>query len=362
MGDFLNLEIVHHSILLAQECFREEDYPACERFLKGVQVAADAFPIICAQQESFETLMELFIDCRSSASFKKKESNQGAGIVTILSAILAKAAPCTGQLTLDDSLPKHLLNLCCRDGTPEQARHAVSTMAALIHSHGSSQTTDAFGPLLKSLASPSRLTLSTKPSTKLVSVLVALAELADCAPNAMTSARGQKALHFALDNVLMGRAHFGQDDTSDGEEEDGEEEMKEVGTPSPTKSGRRKSSATKRKSQDHRKHLSPGSNQINPLEDTDLSITCRIICAAIEFLVSHIRSSILASQGNDSDSKRSGTNLRPSDDLIEKVFDLLSQILRDHGIPPSSQDRKECRMRQDRAALRIASATNLLRL
>ncbi len=57
MGDFLNLEIVHHSILLAQECFREEDYPACERFLKWVQVAADAFPIICAQQDSFEPLL-----------------------------------------------------------------------------------------------------------------------------------------------------------------------------------------------------------------------------------------------------------------------------------------------------------------
>lgn len=115
--------------------------------------------------------------------------------------------------------------MCCRDGTPEQARHAVSTMASLLNPKSSalSQTqNDAFEPLLKSLTSPSRLSLSEKDSTKLVSILTALAELADHAPSLFERPRGKKALKFALESVLLGRAHTSNSDDNDTSESEDE--------------------------------------------------------------------------------------------------------------------------------------------
>lgn len=88
MGDFLNCDVVHHSVLLAQECFHQQDVEACGMFLRCVQAAADPFPSLAAHKESFETLMELFVDCRTSS--KKKEMS---GLVTALGYALAKAAP-----------------------------------------------------------------------------------------------------------------------------------------------------------------------------------------------------------------------------------------------------------------------------
>ena len=90
MGDFINQEIVHHAIMLAQECYHQDDLEACNKFLKPVQLAADSFPTLCASQDSFSNLLELFSECRSS-----KQNKQVMGIVTTLSAILAKAAPST---------------------------------------------------------------------------------------------------------------------------------------------------------------------------------------------------------------------------------------------------------------------------
>ena len=86
MGDFLNTEVVHHSILLAQECFDEGDLEGCKKLLVGVEIAADIFPALCAQEETFEVLLELFVGCQS----KKAESE----LLTRLSVIISKAAPC----------------------------------------------------------------------------------------------------------------------------------------------------------------------------------------------------------------------------------------------------------------------------
>lgn len=360
MGDFLNTEIVHHAILLAQECWHAEDYESCQKFLKPVRLASETFPQLCATQDSFSNLVELFAECRSV----KQNTDQ---ITTTLSSILAKAAPNTGESwTMDDSLQKQLLNLCCRDGTPEQARHAVSTMAALLQ-HGSltQEQTDVFSPLLKSLASPSRLSISpNNKSTKIVSVLVALAELAECAPKVLASARGKKAVQFALEMVLLGRGHE-NDETKDGAGSDEENTNPNESVETPQ---RRRRKTNKRQSRD-RKHSSPGRNE-SIFEDANLSVSCRTLCAAIEFLVSYVRSSILASRASprlstssqDSSDSNPSTPLQPPSDLIESLFDILSRILRDDGMPPSSHDRKECRLRQERAALRQSAAIHLLRL
>jgi hypothetical protein len=260
------------------------------------------------------------------------------------------------------------LNLCCRDGTPEQARHAVSTMSALLNPNSSSlsqEQTDAFSPLLKSLTSPSRLTLNTKGDSKLVSVLIALAELAENAPSVFGSSRGEKAVTFALEMVLLGRAHPAEDeDLSEDEEEEGEPEKKAAESPA---SKRRKSTPARKSG--NLKHTSPGVH-VSLVEDDSLSVACRRLCAAIEFLVSYIRASIFASRGTTTAKrmlavadKENNSNVKtPSVEVIGKVFDILSQLLRDNGLPPSTHDRRDCKMRQDRAALRQCAAVHLLRL
>jgi hypothetical protein len=276
---------------------------------------------------------------------------------------------------IDEGLHKQLLNLCSRDGTPEQARHAVSTMASLLNPSANSLTqeqNDAFSPLLKSLTSPSRLTLEGKDSTKLISVLTALAELAQHAPSAFDSTRGQKALTFALEMVLLGRAHETEDDAVLSDDED--EQGNPAASPDPAVAKRRKSTPARKRSSSM-KNISPNPNA-SILEDESLSVACRRLCAAIEFLVSYIRTSILVSKDYASSSliraRSASQSSAPtasqaavtaaSPEIIEKVFDVLTQLLRDHGLPPSTHDRKDCRMRQDRAALRQVAATHLLRL
>jgi hypothetical protein len=91
MADSLNAEVVNHCVLLAQECFREGDVPACGALLAAVKTAVDIFPALCSSNESFRTLTELFSECRSSSGEVKKEL-QASGIVTALSSILSAVA------------------------------------------------------------------------------------------------------------------------------------------------------------------------------------------------------------------------------------------------------------------------------
>jgi hypothetical protein len=95
MGDFLNQEIVRHCILLAQECFQEEDIASSHKFLACVQVAADSFPEVCSNEECFGTLMELFVACRIASSSELKKVIEDSGIVTTLSTILSAVSPYT---------------------------------------------------------------------------------------------------------------------------------------------------------------------------------------------------------------------------------------------------------------------------
>ncbi|VEU41959.1 unnamed protein product [Pseudo-nitzschia multistriata] len=351
MGDFVNLDVVHHCVLLAQECFHEGDLDATLKFLVCVQMAVESFPSLCASGEVFENLSELFQDCNGSS---QKNQTEGPAIVTALSAILASVAPyrdpSDDSSLLEDDLYKKLVNLC-RNGTPEQARHAVATITSLLKPKNGAELTQeetkTFLPLLETLATPSRLAIaSTGSSTKLVCVLAALTELANNAPQVFeSSSRGTKALKFALEMVLMGRARV---DVTSGDDDDDYDEADDTRTP---KRGRnRKSSSAKSR------HLSPKATDTSLVEDQNLSIPCRTICAAIELLSAFIRSSVFVAK------KSRSTFTQTTQDIIEQSFKIFSQILRDQGLPPSSRDRDVCSFRQDRAALRQCAAIHLFRL
>ena len=361
MGDFINHDSIHHCVLLAQECFHEGEFDATLKFLVCIQLAVESFPSLCASEEVFENLSELFRDCNSMTSSSSRKTTEEPAIITALSAILASVSPHrdygTDSTELEEDLHKKLVALC-RNGTPEQARHAVATMASLLMpKNGGALTqeqTDAFLPLLQTLATPSRLSIaSTGSSTRLICVLAALTELAEHAPKVFeSSTRGTKALKFALEMVLMGRAHVtsnNDDDESDSNSSSGsDDEMEETKTAKRGRTGRKSNGAVS--------HLSPSAGNQSPLEDGNLSVSCRTLCAAMEFLTTFIRCSVFTAK------KTRSVLPQASVDLIGQFFHILSQILRDQGLPPSSRDRQLCNLRRDRAALRQCAAINTFRL
>ena len=255
-----------------------------------------------------------------------------------------------GGMDVDDKLANFLLKLSSRDGTPEQARRSVSAMASLLRGPG------AFEPLLQALTSPSRLSID----ANLVSILAALSELAECAPEAMASARGEKAVAFAIEQILLGRLDSGGTDDDEDSTTFENAKSKNVGRVETPVCGRRRKSMQQNKSL-QQKHTSPNSEQTF-FEDEALSVSCRTICAAIEFLASYFRSTILASRmiskGSDWSKRK---RLYPEAKLIDSFFEALCQILQNHGMPPSAH-RRDCHLRQERAAIRTTSALALLRL
>lgn len=345
MGDFLNQEIVHDCILLALEFGGQGHWDYCRKFLRCIELAADYFPEVCAETKCFDNLSELFTECRSS---KEKRIDD---ILTSITSILAKAAPKRKNQdeVMDSNLRKDLVRFC-RDGTPEQARYAVKTLTSLI-ALGGANDKSALDSLLVSLASPSALSVAVG-SDRLVTVLAALAEFSDAAPETMVSERGQKAVMFALESVLLGRGQS-SDENDESDMEDHQEKVQSKRGNSTTPQGRRTAK---------NRHLSPATST-DILDDVNLSLTCRKLCAAIEFLSSFTRSAIFASRTRRSESSLDNDLRYPlSTEVIEKLFDTLCNILRDGGMPPTNHDRKECNLRQDRSALRQCSAINLLRL
>lgn len=345
MGDFLNQEIVHDCILLAQEFGVNGAWKHCRKFIRCIEIAADYFPDICGDTQCFQNLSELFSECRAS-------KDRGIDdVLTSLTSILAKAAPRRKVEVgdVDSTLREDLLRFC-RSGTPAQARHAVKTLTSmsLLEAPGKMKMLET---LLGSLASPSVLSLETG-NERLVTTLAALSEFAEASPQTMSSARGKKAVKFALESVLLGRGHPSTDDENE-IQDDGENQM----TRTPRRGGTTTPKGTRAAK---RKHLSPGANS-DLLADINLSLTCRKLCSSIEFLTTYTRSAIFASVNPDS-STSSDIDLRPSDDIIDKVFDTLCHILRDGGMPPSNLDHNDCSLRQDRSALRQCAAINLLRL
>jgi hypothetical protein len=92
MGSFINLDTVTHCILIAQESLHERDFQVCMSFLECVKVAVNIFPTLGASEEGYETLVELFGECRGMKGVEAKEVKE-VGILTTLSAILAVVTP-----------------------------------------------------------------------------------------------------------------------------------------------------------------------------------------------------------------------------------------------------------------------------
>lgn len=91
MGHFVNAEVVHHCIILAQECFDQGEVAESAEFLACVKTFVDIYPSLGAGEEGFKSLQELFTDCRAKTG-KEKKVVEEFNMITTLSAILAKVA------------------------------------------------------------------------------------------------------------------------------------------------------------------------------------------------------------------------------------------------------------------------------
>ena len=255
----------------------------------------------------------------------------------------------TPAVGMDVDFESELFRLCTKDGTPEQSRHAVYTLAGLTKKKQNDNanfdnSNEVFGRLLETLAAPSRLSLSNK---KIMSVFATLGPLVECMPHIFIRSGkeddGKKVVCFALNSVLLGN-HEGDDGDSANEEKDSDssDEDSDDGT-------RKNRSSTSRK------------NRKKTKKELDLSFSCQRACAAIDFLVTHIRSAILY-QRKESGSTTGSDSCMPSPEHISTVIKVLVGIVQDAGLLPSERDRDECTSDADRAALRQCAAINLFRL
>lgn len=361
MGDFMNQDVVQHCIVLAQECFEEDDFEASKYFLNCLDLAGRMFPKLCAGKDIFAGLTSMFEDCSSqNLKGKRKQAIQKAGIVSALSAILAAVTPhrAKNDKTDDDlegSLQKRLLSLI-REGTPEEVRNCVAAVIALSkpqhHEFITEEHFDAIVPTLKILASPSRLVVDTSGlSPTIPCILAGLAVFGEHAPALISSSTlGRQTLKFALDTILLGRSRIASTDDDECGDQDNSDSSDDYGAEisAPTQ---RHSLVKSRTPSTHCSSLLSKDSA----SDSGVSMSCRALCAAIEFLAVYIRSSIMSLA-------TSNVFMSSNDQLIEKVFDTLSQILDDGGMAPSFRDRKACSHRQCRAALRRTAAIWLLRL
>jgi len=341
----MNEELVHHCILVAQESFRESDLDGCMSFLNCVQMASDVFPSLCSKKEDYETLLELYEECQRVPGTENRKALEKAGTLSVMSKILSSVSPVWKESGegLDLDRQKQFLKVCTGDGTPEQAKHNISIMASMIGSVDEDES-DQYGGILKALTSSSRMAIG---NDKVVNVLAALTALAEKRPSLFQKGPGSKAIRFALETVLLGRGGS-KSDQEDRDEEDEDFEDEAVATPSKRKS------KSPGKSPGRRKNMTPAKH-VALLDNTSLSVACRRACSALEFLVAHIRMSVLQ--------QRAGKDVMvPSVSHIAQIFEMLAHVLRDRGLPPSNRDRRDCKDRQDRAALRQCCALQLFRL
>ena len=247
-----------------------------------------------------------------------------------------------------------MLSLCTKDGSIQQAKNAVATLASLYESDPEKKI-EVFTPLLDTMTSSSRLTLSSggKPNTKIINVLDTLTAMVEKVPAifSITSGkkdRGAKAIRFALETILLGRGDkvsISQQDSDSSSEDENDDTSK-------TSSPRRQSKSKKRVGR-----KSAG------IDDT-ISFACKRACAAITFLVAHIRSTILVSKFNTGKDMKTGgqKSIFPPKGHITAIFELLISILEDDGLPPSSNDRHDCKSVEDRVELRKVATINIMRL
>lgn len=360
MGSFFNTGIIEHCIILSQESFEAGDCEMSALFLECVKTASSVFPALAASKEGFNHLAEFFESSRNtSVKQSTKKDMEKFGLVTSISDILAKAAssrPASEDVTTHsqavqstETLRAQLLRLCTRDGSPEQAKNSVHAISSLINPQTKSKDLSArirkekeeFLPLLKALVNPSRLFIpddddsNHKHKSRIVSVLSAIAAISECAPYAFNAPGeggkkgwGQRAIDFALGTVLLGRrqslsASIDVDGDSESENEDG----------SPQKKSKKR----------------------------EASVHSKMICGAIEVLVSHIKSTVIKLKVDGTSSKKS--LLEPlSATYLAEVFGVLAKIIEDGGVPPSSVNGRYCKTEEDRAELRRCAAVNLIKL
>jgi hypothetical protein len=365
MGDSLNADVVCECIRLAKGCLLDNNIAACGAMLATVQMTVNIFPSICTPILIGE-LASLFLQCRSLTGTVKKTLHT-SGIVTALSCILSVVSNMEQRegpmspIVQSSELKEQLMQLCTRDGTPQQARNAAYTLVHLFNNSDQLATVTSrneyFAPLLRTLSSTSRFNLLTdkKDGMKVVRSLSALAALTDFVPTVFTSShKGEMIVKFALEAILMGQNQIEDERGSDENESINENESEPL-SPSPGK--RRASTAT------CQRNRTPDFNG-DLVEVESLSVTCRQICAAADFLVSYVRSTHLQHVLQTT----SGTNAETdkvtlsSTNQVRLLFQLLVKILINQGLPPSSSGRKLCSSRQDRAALRQCSAISLLRM
>ncbi len=207
-------------------------------------------------------------------------------------------------------------------------------MAALVENQSidSEKQRNEFAPLLKALTASSSmcLTVDGVENEKIIKVLTTLSAMVESVPLLFIgndkSDCGSKSFQFALSEILLGEGS----ENDDASRKEGEEKENEA-TPSRKKYKRRK-------------------------ESSMLSLACRRTIAAIEFLVSYIRSTLLNVRKSGQQSKRAkGT---PSDDDISAVFEVLVNIIRDDGYLSSCTDQSI----KERSELKKCAANSLLKL
>ncbi len=370
MGHFVNVDNITHCILLAQEALNEKDLKVCMVLLECVKVAVNVYPSLGSTEEGYETLIELFAECRGQKG-EDLQNVKDCGILTTLSGILAAVTPartspgknvskvsymqrsywtwsiCLNDFNVnfmllqdsspacEDELKSELYRLCTKDGTPEQAKNAIVTMAALVENQSFDQDSQKkeFEPLLKALTASSSMCLSVDgvENEKIENILLTLTAMVESVPALFmgTSVKdnGSKAVQFALNKVLQGEGEI--KDVTKYDENDVET------TPSRRKTKRRKDSQT-------------------------LSLACRRAIAAIRFLVSHIRSTLLYAR--KSTQKTTETKRVPSDLHISVVFEVLVNIIRDGGYLSSCNNLHGKDIFRERSALRKCAAINILKL
>ena len=96
MGSSLNASVIRQCVVLAQEALKEDDVVATAALVSCVQTTTEIFPALCAS--SFETLTDIFSECRAAGDDIKKELEE-SGVVTALSAILS-ATVASGKVSM----------------------------------------------------------------------------------------------------------------------------------------------------------------------------------------------------------------------------------------------------------------------
>jgi hypothetical protein len=265
----------------------------------------------------------------------------------------------------DMGLRSQLIKLCTKNGSAEQARLAVHTLAAMYKDELTScasmdesfdqkltrNADNVFAHILKTVTSPSYLTLSVngKENDKIIIVLSTLSALVEVAPFLFVlsnrNGKGHVATQYVIDTLIMGN---GDDKSMDCREKDRVSESYSIGS--------------RLQSPECDFHHTSSKSRI----PEELSLPCRRLCSAIEFIVAYIRSTIhyinqkkLSLSTSDQDRADSQY---PSKERIASVFHVLMSIISNCGQPPSHRDRLACKSNNDMSALRKCAALNIFRL